>query len=323
MLTAECCGGLGNQMFQIFNLISISIKYNSNFFFKYKKKNGRYREFYWDNIFKYLKKYVVIHKEKYELYHEKDFCYNEIILDPKKNIKLDGYFQSYKYFEKYENKILEIINLNTIRKQIYLKYSHYNFDKMISLHFRIGDFKNTNMSKSHNILPLKYYQNSLEKIFHETNSINKPNTKLVCNCGKSFKKIKYFISHKEICSDKVSLEQVKNNKILPSNYYKVLCFFENEDSKDVLNHIKNLKEKFSNTMFTLINTSIPDHEQLLIMSLCKHNIIANSTFSWWAAYLNKNKEKIITYPSVWFGKNKKHLDTCDLFPDYWNKIQVN
>ena len=179
------------------------------------------------------------------------------------------------------------------------------------------------MSKSHNILPLKYYQNSLEKIFHETNSINKPNTKLVCNCGKSFKKIKYFISHKEICSDKVSLEQVKNNKILPSNYYKVLCFFENEDSKDVLNHIKNLKEKFSNTMFTLINTSIPDHEQLLIMSLCKHNIIANSTFSWWAAYLNKNKEKIITYPSVWFGKNKKHLDTCDLFPDYWNKIQVN
>jgi hypothetical protein len=53
------------------------------------------------------------------------------------------------------------------------------------------------------------------------------------------------------------------------------------------------------------------------MSCCNHNIIANSTFSWWGAYLNENKDKIICYPSLWFEEKNKHLNTKDLFPDDW------
>ena len=131
--------------------------------------------------------------------------------------------------------------------------------------------------KAHNILPIKYYENSLEKIF---------------------------TLHKKVCNNKDSTEEVKNNEIFPSNYYKVLCFFEHEDTKQVLNHIEKLKKKFNNTIFILIDTTIPDYEQLLIMSLCKHNIIANSTFSWWAAYLNNNKEKncYVSVCMVWRKK---------------------
>jgi Glycosyl transferase family 11 len=55
------------------------------------------------------------------------------------------------------------------------------------------------------------------------------------------------------------------------------------------------------------------------MALCKHNIIANSSFSWWGAWLNQNKEKIVIYPKSWFTDPSKN--TCDLTPDTW--IEIN
>ena len=65
---------------------------------------------------------------------------------------------------------------------------------------------------------------------------------------------------------------------------------------------------------------IQDWEQLLLMSLCNHNIIANSTFSWWGAYFNTNPGKIVCYPSVWFGSKCINNSTRDLFPENWIKI---
>lgn len=60
------------------------------------------------------------------------------------------------------------------------------------------------------------------------------------------------------------------------------------------------------------------HEDLYLMSLCRHNIIANSSFSWWGAWLNSNPDKIVCAPSRWF--NKYEADTCDLIPHSWRKI---
>lgn len=51
-----------------------------------------------------------------------------------------------------------------------------------------------------------------------------------------------------------------------------------------------------------------------LMSLCQHNIIANSSFSWWAAWLNKNVDKIVVAPRQWF---LHPIDTRDLFPEGW------
>ena len=56
------------------------------------------------------------------------------------------------------------------------------------------------------------------------------------------------------------------------------------------------------------------------MSLCRHNIIANSTFSWWSAYMNNNSDKIVIYPLPWFGVIA-NTDTVDLFPDKWISVQ--
>lgn len=74
--------------------------------------------------------------------------------------------------------------------------------------------------------------------------------------------------------------------------------------------------QFKNMIFM---EGFDDIEDMWLMSLCKHNIIANSSFSWWGAWLNNNPNKKVIAPLNWFG-TQANLNTSDIIPEGWIKI---
>ena len=77
------------------------------------------------------------------------------------------------------------------------------------------------------------------------------------------------------------------------------------------------QELFSSDRF-IISEGNSSYHDLYLMTQCSDFIIANSSFSWWGAWLGKG-EKVIA-PSIWFGPNNAHLNTKDLYPQHWQLI---
>lgn len=73
---------------------------------------------------------------------------------------------------------------------------------------------------------------------------------------------------------------------------------------------------FKNMIFI---SGFSDIEDLYLMSMCKNNIIANSSFSWWAAWMNRNPNKKIISPIKWFGEHV-NLNQSDIIPESWIKL---
>lgn len=68
------------------------------------------------------------------------------------------------------------------------------------------------------------------------------------------------------------------------------------------------------------NSAETNYEDLYLMSLCKHNIIANSSFSWWGAWLNSNPDKKVYAPKRWFNSNVRNIDEKDIIPEAWVRV---
>jgi hypothetical protein len=284
MITCNLIGGLGNQLFQIFTTISYAIKTKEKFVFLKTESTGggltKIRNTYWENLLYRLKPFLTFNFQNYKLIKEKEFTFNDIILEINdnkinNNICLYGYFQSHKYFQNYYETIYKMLDIDNQKKAVSKSYSDFYLQNIVSMHFRLGDYKL--LPNVYPILTYEYYEKAFEYIINFYKVIENQN---ICNLN-------------------------------------ILFFCEDEDLDEVNIIIEKLKNKFCNNGICRAPNTLKDWEQILLMSCCNYNIIANSSFSWWGAYLNTNYAKIVCYPETWFVNN---TDTKDLCPLEWIKI---
>lgn len=246
-------GGLGNMMFQLAAAKGIIKITNHKLVcdFNHVGTLHTHPSLYRNNIFKNIETSNDQLLNNYTNISIDDFRYNNISL-PNTNTKLEGYFQSYKYFDHIQEEIIKMFSPDI--KDIKYVQTKYNVGKgIVSLHVRRGNY--TNLSDYHHNLNLNYYLNAID-------------------------------------------------------------YFENKSFLVCSDDIEWCREHFKGDRFQFIEEE-QDYIDLYAMSLCEHHIIANSTFSWWAAYLNPNPNKIVIYPDKWFGIKNSHFKTIDLFPDEW------
>jgi hypothetical protein len=232
------------------------------------------------------------------------------------NYKLRGYnLGEFNITENFANKdisnrysFFESSKLNNICNKLmfnngYIREKTFDFDENL---FKIN----------HDEIYLEgYWQN--EKYFSSINNILRNEFTLRNPLSDNAKNTENLIC---TTSDSVSVH-VRKTDFLKKENKKIFTdltasYYENA-IQNIVMHLKNphlfvfsddftwVKENIHFDLpITYIDSNNPAHEDLHLMSQCKHNIIANSTFSWWGAWLNKNTEKMVIGPENWFSNGR-------------------
>ena len=287
-VTVNICGGLGNQLFQIATAYIYSKKYNKKLIFKYSEylpnKYKLIRKSYWNNLFN--NQLNVLSANDFnninflQYFEQENFKYNELPFI-EENILLNGYFQSFKYLN----------NDNTVRNFLRnLVYSSENF-----------------MYQSYNLY------NSIKKYFTNVSNI-------ICNDD-----------------DIVSMHFRRTDYILtPDNYHHILDLEYYTKAYNIVNKLNIVifsddiewcKNNINNNTFSIndkiylyfVDINIVEIE-FILLSMIKHNIISNSTFSLMASYISYyDTPKKIVAPKQWLTQ-KQEEKYPNIYQIYHNDI---
>ncbi|KKP77934.1 MAG: hypothetical protein UR73_C0007G0019 [candidate division WS6 bacterium GW2011_GWF1_35_23] len=296
MVIVEIKGGLGNQLFQyafgraisLYRkeqlVLDVSWYYKDNVIFILKSIRGRIitflknrsivfdvptpRRFCLNDFFlnKDVKKKIFFSSPKTRTFQstKKSFdkeLYNAILMAKEKDIYLRGYWQSYKYFEKFTEQMKDELKSKGSEK---ISEKRGLITNKVGIHFRRGDYVNYKGAQDlFETLSMEYYFNAIDVI---KKKINDPE----------------FM----IFSD--DIDWVKKN-------FQVM-----EDIE-----------------YVEPNGEVEDFTK---MSDCDHFIIANSTYSWWAAFLSRNSNKLIIAPEKWYKDVNENKFSKDIIPNSWIKI---
>ena len=276
--------GLGNQLFQIANAYAYSREFKKTLkLSKDWKDKKTSRPDYWSTLFKESKILTYLSEDTYKyekVYTEPYFSYKNIT-GYNENTMLKGYFQSEKYFLKYEKEIRDLFTLPDDLQELALKnINELKGDSdlpLVAIHVRRGDYVK---SSKHTVLDLSYYEES-----------------------------------KKYIEEKLGL--------IPRYVYF---------TDDPLYVKINFSMKSNDIVFS--GKKLKDYEEFAVMQKCDHFIIANSTFSWWAAWLSKGSSgepkrpegesskdslKLVTAPYTWF--NSPVYGSLDSWKDIYSISQ--
>lgn len=347
-------GGLGNQLFILMAGYALSKDENTLLVIdprNYAACPGRRVNIYWDTFLSNLKPFVRLGprpKNDNVIKERNPFVYRKLIRKEKGRTQIKGYFQSYRYFNKYRLQILPFFELDAvIYSYLSNKYpwldlttsKHYKpvassqhlllaKDRAegkekesqeperitnhftIAIHVRRGDY----VTKGHYVLPLIYYQKCLENSKDLINNMIRAGKRIVIVIFSDDTKwcetvllpvINNFMTSS--CLSSVS----SSSTILQTGIGKTTAS-ETSEIREAFQTLENLQKEpiitdkivETNDGFnieTIVITGEKDYIELHMLQYFDHYFLANSTFSWWGAYLNRKKDVKVFLPGRWMS----------------------
>ncbi|MBE7706910.1 MAG: alpha-1,2-fucosyltransferase [Cyanobacteria bacterium SIG30] len=280
MIIMKYNGGLGNQIFQYLAGKTLAEKLNCELFFDMSFFKGRKTRKYEMNIFGIEENPC---KDIRPLLYWK---LRKILKMPKKFLGLNIYNEeSFSYEEKFEK-----IENNTFVEGFFQSPKYFNENVVNKINFEAKISEKTR---------------EIEEKIKEENSIS-----MHIRLGDYVQKSHY--------------SKIYNH--LDENYYKKAIEIIKEKVKNPVFYVfsddirgaSKILSNIQNVIYINHNIENDSWQDMYLMSKCKHNIIANSSFSYFGAYLNKNPEKTVIAPKKWFQDPNKTTD--DVYPDNWIKI---